>query len=153
MTDPTALALTDEIKALITNGIDSGNVLLLAAVDPSGKPLLSFRGSTMPLGDDQLGFWARNAGGGTIDAIRHNPHVAMMYRSATVPMLQFIGRARISEDAAERDRVFTLSHEKERTRDPERRGIAVIIDLDAVTGVLGFGEAGPIFCNMARAEG
>lgn len=146
---PDPLVLTEEIKTLISNGIDSGNVLLLAAVDAEGRPLLSFRGSAVPFSDTQLSFWARNGNGGTIEAIRQHPHVAMMYRSASVPMLQFAGRARIADDPAERERAFLLSHEKERDRDPERKGIAVIIDLDTVNGVLGFGKDGRIFCDMA----
>lgn len=150
MADASPLMFNDEIRTLITGALDSGNVLLLAVVDASDKPLLSFRGSTMPFSDTHLSFWARNAEGGTIEAIRHNPNVALMYRSATVPLLQFAGRARITEDEAERERVFALSHEKERERDPERKGVAVIIDLDAINGVLGFGDGGPIFCNMSR---
>jgi len=150
MAKASPLALTEEIRALVTGALDSGNVMLLAAVDETGKPLLSFRGSTVPFSDTQLSFWARNPQGGTIDAIRKNPRVAMMYRSQAVPMLQFAGRARIADDAAERERAFALSHEKERERDPERKGVAVIVDLDEVKGVLGFGKDGPIMCHMVR---
>jgi len=119
-------------------------------VQPGGPRILSFRGSAVPFNDTQLSFWARNAGGATLEAIRQNPQVALIYRSATVPMLQFTGQARITEDAAERDRAFSLSSPKEQERDPERTGVAVIVDLDTVNGVLGFGDSGPIFCNMVR---
>jgi hypothetical protein len=146
-------ALTPEISALISGALDTGNVLLLAAVDRNSKPVLSFRGSTSVFSDMQLSFWARNAEGGTLEAIEHNPHVAFMYRSQSVPLLQFIGRARITDDAAERDRAFTLSHEKERSRDPERKGRAVIVDLDEVKGVLGFSKEGaPIFTQWTRGS-
>lgn len=151
MTDAAPLALTDEIKSFVATALETNNPMVLAAVDPSGKPLLSFRGSTVPFSDTALSLWVRNTTGGTISAIQANPNVAMVYRSATVPLLNFIGRARISEDEAERERAFSLSHEKERERDPERKGAAIIIDLDSVNGVLGFGADGPIFCNMARA--
>jgi hypothetical protein len=114
------------------------------------KPVLSFRGSTAVFSDTQLSLWARNAEGGTIEAISNNPHVALMYRSQSVPLLQFIGRARIADDPAERNRAFDLAPEKERASDPERKGRAVIVDLDEVKGVLGFGADGPIFCHRAR---
>src|ERR1700691_5711953 len=81
--------LTPEIKELVNNGLASGNPLLLAVVAPDSKPLLSFRGSTQVYSDGQLGLWIRKASGGTIGAIKGNPQVAMMYRSATTPMLQF----------------------------------------------------------------
>lgn len=143
-------ALTPEISALVAGAFDAGNVLLLAAVDRDRKPLLSFRGSTVVFSDTQLSFWARNAEGGTMQAIRENPHVALMYRSQSVPLLQFVGRARIADSPAERDRAFDLAPERERAGDPEREGRAVIVDLDEVKGVLGFGKDGPIFCHLKR---
>jgi hypothetical protein len=150
MSNTSSFALTPEISALVTGAFDTGNVLLLAAVDRDRKPVLSFRGSTAVFSDTQLSFWARNAEGGTIDAIKGNPHVALMYRSQSVPLLQFAGRARISDSPAERDRAFDLSHAKEREKDPDRKGRAVIIDLDEVKGVLGFGKDGPIFAHLVR---
>jgi hypothetical protein len=150
MSTASPFALTSEIKALVAGAFDSGNVLLLAAVGKDQKPVLSFRGSTAVFSDTQLSFWARNAEGGTIEAISDNPHVALMYRSPSVPLLQFIGRARIVDDPVERTRAFDLAPEKERASDPERNGRAVIVDLDEVKGVLGFGADGPIFCHLTR---
>ncbi len=151
MASTSPFALTPEITALIAGAFDSGNILLVAAVDRNHKPVLSFRGSTSVFSDTQLSFWARNAEGGTIDAIKENPNVALMYRSPSVPLLQFIGRARITEIAAERDRAFEISNKKERDQDPGRKGRAVIVDLDEVKGVLGFGKDGPIFVHLARS--
>jgi len=145
-------ALTPEISALVTGALDAGNVLLLAAVDHDRKPVLSFRGSTAVFSGNQLCFWARNAAGGTLEAIRQNPHVALMYRSQSVPLLQFIGRARITDISAERTRAFELAHERERASDPERKGSAVIVDLDEVKGVLGYNKDGPIFTHWVRKE-
>jgi len=150
MTNTTPLKLTPEISALIAGALDTDNVLMLAAVDRDRKPLLSFRGSTAVFSETQLSFWARNAGGATLDAISQNPNVAFMYRSKSVPLLQFVGRARISDDPTERDRVYGLAHERERASDSERKGRAVIVDLDEVKGVLGRGTGGPIFCHMVR---
>lgn len=150
MSTGSLFALPPEVTAIVAGAFDSGNVLLLAAVDKDQKPVLSFRGSTSVFSDTQLSFWARNAEGGTIEAIKDNPHVALMYRSQSVPLLQFIGRARIIDNPAERNRAFDLAPEKERASDPERKGRAVIVDLDEVKGVLGFGADGPIFCHLAR---
>src|ERR1700679_327562 len=99
-----SLALTDELKALVNNALAQGAPLLLAAVSPDGKPVLSFRGSVQTYSDDQLGLWARHGQGGTLDAIRANPNVVLVYRSATTPVLQFHGRARITSDDVERNR-------------------------------------------------
>ena len=144
------VVLTPEIKELVNNGLASGNPLLLAAVTSDSKPLLSFRGSTQVYSDGQLGLWIRNTSGGTIEAIKGNPQVAMMYRSATTPMLQFHGRARIATDEAERERerVFGNAPEREQKSDPERKGVAIVIDLVKVEGVLKIGPDGPVFVKL-----
>ena len=146
----TSLALTDEIKTLVNGALANGTPLLLAAVSPDAKPVASFRGSVQTYSDDQFGFWARNAQGGTLDAIRANPNVVLVYRSPTTPLLQFHGRARIASDDAERNRVFDSAPEREQAADPERKGAAVIVDLDRVEGVLKFGPDGPQFVRLAR---
>ena len=74
----------------------------------------------------------------------------MLYRSQTVPLLRFTGRARVVDNAADKDKAYNLAHEKERAQDAEKKGTAVIIDLDEVFGVTGFGKDGPIFVSMAR---
>jgi hypothetical protein len=72
----------------------------------------------------------------------------MMYRSATTPMLQFHGRARIATDEAERERVFGNAPEREQKSDPERKGVAIVIDLVKVEGVLKIGPDGPVFVKL-----
>jgi hypothetical protein len=71
-----------------------------------------------------------------------------MYRSATTPMLQFHGHARIATDEAERRRVFENAPEREQKSDPERKGVAIVIDLTKVEGVLKFGADGPVFVKL-----
>jgi hypothetical protein len=145
-----ALVLTPEIKSLVNNALAGGSPMLLAVVTPENKPSLSYRGSTQVYSDDQLGLWIRNASGGTLEAIRKNPFVAMMYRSATTPLLQFHGRARIATDETERKRVFENAPEREQKSDPERKGVALIIDLDKVLGVVSIGPNGPVFAQLLR---
>jgi hypothetical protein len=72
----------------------------------------------------------------------------MIYRSPTTPLLQFHGRARITTDEAERERVFENAPERERESDPERKGVAIVIDLAKVEGVLKFGPDGPEFVKL-----
>jgi hypothetical protein len=127
-----------------------GVPLLLAAVSPDGRPVVSFRGSVQTYSDDQLGLWARNGQGGALDAIRANPNVVLVYRSPTTPVLQFHGRARVAENDEERSRVFDNAPEREQAADPERKGVAVIVDLDRVEGVLRIGPDGREFVRLAR---
>ncbi len=137
-----AIDLGEEIGALVNGALMSGNPIILASVDEASKPRLSFRGSTQVLTKDQLGIWVRNAEGATLTAIRNHPNVALMYRRPTpIVILQFAGRARIAE-GAERDRVYDLAPEVERKSDPDRKGVAVVVELDSVQGILGLDDAG-----------
>jgi hypothetical protein len=146
-----AIELGDEIREHVNGGLISGHPMIVATVDREGKPKLSFRGSTQVFSGDQLGFWARNAEGTTMASIAANPHVAMMFRNPTGPViLQFYGRARVVE-GAERDRVYDQAPEYERNADKEKKGVAVVIDLDRVEGLLGLdAEGGRRLVRMVR---
>jgi hypothetical protein len=137
-----AIELTDEIREHINGALMAGNPMIVASVDAAGRPRLSYRGSTQVFSADQLGFWARNAEGSTMESIATNPNVALMYRHpAQRVFLQFTGRARVAEGAA-RGRVYDLAPEFEQEADPERKGVAVVIDLDKVEGILGLDADG-----------
>jgi pyridoxine/pyridoxamine 5'-phosphate oxidase len=146
-----SIVLGGEVRALVNGALESATPMILASVDAEGRPRLTFRGSIQVYSDDQLGFWARNAEGSTMENIAGNPHVAMMFRNpATRAMLQFSGRARVAE-GAERDRVYDNAPEFERRADADKKGVGLIVDLDRVEGLLGLGEDGkPRWARMSR---
>jgi hypothetical protein len=128
------IKLTEHIKELVNGALMGGYPMLLATVNAQGQPRLSFRGSLAVFSDDQLGFWARNGEGETMEAIAGNPNVSMMLRKPdTRAMLQFTGRARIAT-GADRDKVYDSAPEFERRADPEKKGVGVVVDLDRVEG-------------------
>jgi hypothetical protein len=145
----TDLRLTPELHNKINNALADGHPMVLAVVDESGQPRLSFRGSLQTYSDTQLGFWLRNPQGSSLASIRRNSKVALIYRSATTPLLQFQGNARIATEDAEREQVFNAAPEIERKADPDRKGQAIIIDLTRIEGVLALGPNGPLWCRMA----
>lgn len=146
-----SILLDDELKGIINGALESASPMVLASVDPQGKPRLTFRGSIQAFGDDALGFWARNAEGSTMENIATNPNVAMMYRNAqTRVVLQLTGRARVAA-GADRDKVYEAAPEIEQRADPERKGVGVIVELDRVEGFLGLTADGQRrFVRMAR---
>lgn len=46
--------------------------------------------------------------------------------------------------------MFEAAPERERNADAERKGVAVVIELDRVGGVLGFKDGAPIFVQLER---
>ncbi len=138
-----SLVLGEEIRGLVDGALLNGTPMLIAVVTADGKPRMSYRGSIQSLSDHQLSFWARRIEGATLEGIKVHPDVALLYRDAAKRLLvQFAGRARISTDKAERDRIFEIAPEIEQRADPERKGGGVVIDLDVVEGMLGLGDDG-----------
>jgi pyridoxine/pyridoxamine 5'-phosphate oxidase len=134
--------LTPEIINHINGAFAAGNPMLLATADSTGKPRLSFRGSVQVFSEHQLGFWARNGEGATMEAIKVNPQVALMFRSPTQRVfLQFEGKAHVVS-GADRDKVYDQAPEPERKADAEKKGVAVVIDIDSLVGMLGMDAEG-----------
>lgn len=145
---PTKLELTEEIERTVNNAVTNGHSLVLGYVGEDGRPHLSFRGSTHVHGAQQLAIWARSATGGLAQALAKHPDVSLVYYNPGPPVgyLSFKGRARV--DPAQNDAVWAGTPQPEKNQDPERKGVAVIIDLDSAFGLV----AGERF-NMDRAAG
>lgn len=128
------IELNDEVKARLARAIDDGKTLTVAYVDARERPHISFYGSTHVHSADQLAIWVRDPGGALPTTIGARPHVALIYGDiASRVYYTFEGRARIDTTDAVRDRIYTEMHAIEQKFDPERKGVAVIIDLDRFT--------------------
>jgi hypothetical protein len=61
--------------------------------------------------------------------------MSFVYRHAADRVFwQFFGRARVTTDEAARQVIYGAMPEIERTLDPDRAGVAVLVDLTAVRG-------------------
>ena len=140
-----AIALPEALKKMVDNALVERHPMLVAYCDPQGQPVLSFRGSVQAWSDDQLAMWIRSADGGFIQAIRKNPKLALVYRNEeTKATYNFQGRARVTELAGDRQRVFDAAPEAERAHDFAMLGVAVLVDLDRVEGYAGLGPGGQV---------
>jgi hypothetical protein len=125
------IELSDEMKERIDGALENGTPIVVAYVDEQGAPHLSFRGTTQVLGDDRLAIWARDPAGGLPIAVAQNPQVALLYRDPLARRsLSMSGRAAVAPEL--NDTVYERSPERERDRDPERKGIAIVVELDQV---------------------
>jgi len=117
----------------------------IAYVDGDGRPHLSLRGSLRTLDEARLALWARSASDGLAAAVRHNPHVALLYRNEeTRATYQLEGRAFVADDADLRAQVYAALPGIEQQHDFAQLGAAVVIELDRVEGYAGLGPAGQI---------
>lgn len=127
------IVLTAEMKRAVTAAMDEGLPVISTSVGADGQPSLAFFGSTQAFSDDQLAVWVRNPEGGFLRRIGANPRVALLYRNPPERVSwQFHGRARVVDDQPVRDTIYETASQIEQDRDPDRKGVAVVIDLDRV---------------------
>lgn len=124
------IQLTDEMKTAINSALADRAPIMVATVDDTGQPSMSFRGSVQAYSDTQLGIWVRNPEGGILKSIVANPKIALMYRNAETRTAYLIhGEARRDDTEAVKQHVYDHSPEVERNADAERKGTAIIVDL------------------------
>ena len=133
----TELRLTQALKQLVNTAFDRAKFVSVAYVSLDGRPELSFRGSAQAYSDTQLALWVRNPEGGLSKAIEKNPNITLLYGDFSPEsraIITFRGRGRIDKSEAVRRTVYDNAAAGERDRDKERKGYALIIDLDSVDG-------------------
>lgn len=136
----TDLRLTKEMQEAVNTAFAMRRPMVISYVDENGSPQLSYRGSTQAFSETQLAVWVRNPEGRILDSIANNPSVALLFgyfEPDDRGFMIFHGRARIDESDAVRDQVYGNAHEFERNQDPDRKGLAMVIDLDSVDGFFG----------------
>jgi hypothetical protein len=130
------LELSDEIAAEINGAYEAGRPVVLAYIGDDGYPHMSYRGTTQVFGPQQLAVWARNPDGGLPGAIGERPVVTLLYRNPeTRQMYAFYGRARLAADEATKELVYGRAPQREQQADPDRLGVAIVIELDRVDGM------------------
>jgi hypothetical protein len=128
--------LTGEIAEAVNGAAERGATLALGYVDGDGYPVVSFRGSTQVHGATQLALWARKPDDGFALAIAERPQVSLVYYGPGGPGAMYLsirGVARV--DPSINDAVYAAMIEGERGQDPERKGVAIVIDVESVRGV------------------
>jgi hypothetical protein len=136
----TELRLSDGMKQAVDSAFGMSKPIAVSYVDLNGAPQLSYRGSTQAYSDTQLAIWVRNPQGRILESIDKNPAVALVYGNFDPNnrgFMIFRGRAHVDSGDVVRNHVYEHAHEVERNQDKERKGVAVIIDLDSVDGFFG----------------
>ncbi|MGD2168297.1 MAG: pyridoxamine 5'-phosphate oxidase family protein [Gammaproteobacteria bacterium] len=136
----TELKLTDEMKHAVNSAFEARRPMIISYVDENAAPQLSYRGTTQSFSDTQLAIWVRDPNGRILESIDSNPAVAMLYgyfEPDERGFMIFRGRAHRDDTEAVRRQIYDNAHAFEQGKDPERKGVAVIIDLDSVDGFFG----------------
>jgi hypothetical protein len=142
------LDLTGDIAEAIEGAALRGSTVVLGYIGDDDYAAISFRGSTQVHGPRQLAIWSRKAEGGLVEAIAERPKVSLLYYGGPEgpgpAYLTFHGTAHV--DPSANDEVYAKMIEGERGQDPERQGVAVVVDVESV---FGFGADGPFQLSAA----
>ena len=127
-----SIQLTDEMRERINNALTEGNPVMVATASASGMPDLVFKGSMMVFDSEHLAYWER-ALGTTLRNLKENPQVCVMYRNPqTRTVWKMFGVAELHAAGETREAVMGRTIQLELDRDPERKGVAVVIRVDRV---------------------
>ena len=135
----TELKLSEDMKKAVNSAFERMKPIAISYIE-NGAPKLSYRGSTQAYSDTALAIWVRMPDGPILEGVKKNPAVALIYgdfRMDGRDFMIFRGKARLDKTEAARKRVYESAHPYEQGQDKERKGNAVIIDLDSVEGFFG----------------
>jgi uncharacterized protein len=114
------------------------NVCLVGTVLPNGFAQVSPRGSTMVFDDDHLALWERGKGS-TSENLRDGSKVTVFLRkpplreAGLLPkggIARFYGTARIHKSGSAYEEVWRRLVQPEKDRDPEKKGYAVLVQVE-----------------------
>jgi general stress protein 26 len=131
------IELTDEMQTAVNSNLADKAPCLIATASADGRPSIGYRGSMLVYTASSLAYWERTYRTG-IENVESNPHVVVLYRNpGTRQAWKFFGQATIHRDGATRDEVMARVVQRELDRDPDGKGVAVIIELDRVESMQG----------------
>jgi general stress protein 26 len=115
--------------------------LVMATVLEDGYAQISPRGSVQVYDDAHLSTWERGLGK-TAAEVRDGSKVTFFYsnldlRAEGMAFVRLYGRARVHRDGPVCDRVWDRLIEPERKLDPERKGFAVLVEIERVEDLKG----------------
>ncbi len=129
--------LTDQMRELVNSALAKGCACILATVSGSGEPNIGYKGSMMVFDNESLAYWERTRRQHQKN-LSENQHVVVLFRDpATKVNWRFHGVATSHESGAVWDQVMAKVVKDELDKDPDRKGLAVIVRVDRVTNLGG----------------
>ena len=132
------IKMTPLMKELLDKALADGTPCLVGTASKEGRPQISPKGSVAVFGDDVLSYWERSHRTSP-KRIAENPFVTVYYRNPArkenpyrAGCIRFHGRARIVSSGPDWEKAWGLTNHEEQSKDSEKKGAAVLIDLDLI---------------------
>lgn len=127
-------------KDAVDGALAAGRPCVLATVGADGHPDIGPKGSVLVLDDHRLAYWERTRGE-HLENVKRSPNVVVMLMNLEQgKYLRFYGRAEVYESGPVREQVMGRVVQPELDYDPERKGVAVVIEVERVRDPFGAGE-------------
>ena len=131
------IELTDEMKELLGSALADRMACLVGTATKDGRPQISPKGSVMVFDKDTLAYWERSLRS-ALDNVAENPNVVIYYNNSEKRVRwRFYGTATVHESGPVRDEVMIRTVQAELDRDPERKGVAVVVRVDLINDLSG----------------
>ena len=131
------IELTEEMQTAVHSAFADKVPCLIATASADGKPSIGYRGSMLAFAPSSLAYWERTNRRG-MENVESNPHVVVLYRNPeTRQAWKFFGQATIHRNGGTRDDVMARVVQPELDKDPDRKGYAIVIELDRVESMQG----------------
>src|ERR1700722_4670505 len=138
------IKLTPLIAELYDTALAEGHEALLGTVSADGTPQISPKGSIAVFDDHTLSFWERSHRS-TEHNLAVNNKVVVYYRNADrmkeIPFgggaLRVYGKTHIVKKGPKRKKVWEKTNATEQSRDKDKSGVGVLIDVDRVEELSG----------------
>lgn len=132
------IKITPVMKDLLDKALADGTPCLIGTSSKDGHPQISPKGSVAVYDDGTLCYWERSHRSSQA-RLGENPYVVVYYRNPARQenpypgaCIRFHGKARLITSGPERDKAWSLTNAAEQSKDLEKKGAAVLIDLDLV---------------------
>ena len=128
-----AIDFTDQMREFISSAFEDRLFCALGTASKDGVPNISLKGSVAIYDNETLSYWER-AKGSALDNVVENPNTVIFYRNpGERTNWRFHGKATVHESGEVWDRVKSITPQGELDRDPDLKGVAVLIRVDAIT--------------------
>jgi predicted pyridoxine 5'-phosphate oxidase superfamily flavin-nucleotide-binding protein len=126
------IELNEAMAEAINNAAAQSSPVLVGTSSSAGMPDIAYKGSVMVFDKDHLAWWERSLGT-TLANVRENGQVCLYYLNRqTRQSWKFFGMAEVIDEGPVRDEVMSRTIQAELDRDPERKGVAVMVRVDKV---------------------
>lgn len=126
------IELNEAMAQAIDNALAEAAPVLVGTSSSAGMPDIAYKGSVMVFDKDHLAWWERSHGT-TLRNVRENGHACVYYvNRATRQSYKCFGVAEVIDEGPVREAVMARTVQAELDRDPERKGVAVMVRIDRV---------------------